>query len=113
MELANRSLRGLRALSNDPMLGPYQQQDLEEGNDECTLPFFPSFWPNKFLDETNVEQPQQNNGGVLTLGPTTDIVIDFENGLSLQTPPMSGPQSQDEITTFRGNGIFAYIRLMF
>ena len=39
MEHINRSLRGLRALSNDPMLGPYQQQDLEEGNDECTLPF--------------------------------------------------------------------------
>jgi len=88
MELVNRSLQGFRALSNDPMLGPYQQQELDEGIDEY---------------EPNNEQPQQNDNGLVTLGPTADIVIDFENGEAIQSPPLSGPQSQEEITTFRGN----------
>jgi len=62
-----------------------------------------SFRKLYFLDEPNNEQPQQNDNGLVTLGPTADIVIDFENGEAIQSPPLSGPQSQEEITTFRGN----------
>ena len=77
-------------------------------------PFLSQFLIQNFLiGEPNNEQPQQNDNGLITLGPTADIVIDFENPDGTPTPPLSGPQSQEDITTFRGNGIFPYIRLKF